>query len=546
MDETALARILAYHERTKHHFHRYAPGPGYLDWATQPDPFRHYAGAPGLALTRREPQPDEPPWYDDLFGRLPPAAVNADTLSVLLFHSFALSAWKAVSGSRWSLRCNPSSGNLHPTEVYLLTGPIPGLTVNPGLYHYNPWFHGLEVRAEPVVAPDSEWSQSLPANALVFGFTSIHWRESWKYGERALRYCLLDLGHAFAALGFSAAALGWSCVLLPFVERKRLARLLGVAGQQGPEAEHPDCLAAVFPAGSVDWPSVCRWRPSDSVIAAIESALRDDPPNRLSPAHRPWPIIERTVQALDRESIVTIPAPEPSPAAGSPRPVGARWLFRHRRSVQAMDGRTVMAQADFLRLLRRLLPGNLPVAELGCEAGVHLGFFIHRVGGLVPGLYFLARSRSGLDLFRYSSRGDWEWLVPFPGLPFYRLQSGDARQIAKALSCHQGIASDGAFAVAMLAEFEPRLRRSVWEYARLHMEAGALGQLLYLEAEAAGLRGTGIGCFFDDPVHELFALKNRDLQVIYHFTVGGGLEDKRLTALDAYHHLRPADSRAGA
>ena len=44
---------MRYHERSKHHFGRYARGPGRLDWANQPDPFRRYEGA---ALTRlRQP-----------------------------------------------------------------------------------------------------------------------------------------------------------------------------------------------------------------------------------------------------------------------------------------------------------------------------------------------------------------------------------------------------------------------------------------------------------------------------------------------------------
>jgi hypothetical protein len=30
--------------------------------------------------------------------------------------------------------------------------------------------------------------------------------------------------------------------------------------------------------------------------------------------------------------------------------------------------------------------------------------------------------------------------------------------------------------------------------------------MLYLEAEAAGVRGTGIGCFYDDPVHDVLGL----------------------------------------
>ena len=46
--------VVAYHERTKHHYHRFAASLGYLDWATQPDPFRRYDGAPLVRL----PLPD--------------------------------------------------------------------------------------------------------------------------------------------------------------------------------------------------------------------------------------------------------------------------------------------------------------------------------------------------------------------------------------------------------------------------------------------------------------------------------------------------------
>jgi hypothetical protein len=61
-----------------------------------------------------------------------------------------------------------------------------------------------------------------------------------------------------------------------------------------------------------------------------------------------------------------------------------------------------------------------------------------------------------------------------------------------------------------------------------------VGQVLYLEAEEAGIRSTGIGCYFDDPVHEVFGIASREWQSFYHFTVGGPLEDTRLTTLPAY------------
>jgi nitroreductase len=71
-------------------------------------------------------------------------------------------------------------------------------------------------------------------------------------------------------------------------------------------------------------------------------------------------------------------------------------------------------------------------------------------------------------------------------------------------------------------------------YRHLHWEAGMLGQQLYLEAEAQGWRGTGIGCFFDDAVHDILGLKDEGFQVLYHFSVGMPVDDPRLLTRPAY------------
>ena len=127
--------------------------------------------------------------------------------------------WHSRPGSssasaRWALRVNPSSGNLHPTEGYLVCGPIDGLSPRPFVAHYAPREHALELRA---VLPAAVWARlaaRLPPGALLVGLTSIHWREAWKYGERAFRYCQHDVGHALGALAVAAAALGWRARLL--------------------------------------------------------------------------------------------------------------------------------------------------------------------------------------------------------------------------------------------------------------------------------------------------------------------------------------------
>ena len=234
-----LETVLRYHERTKHHFNRFAAGPGRLDWANQPDPFRRYAGAPLTALPLLAA--DVSPAYDDLFtpGAVRAAPLTLGTLSRLLEHSLALSAWKQAGATRWALRVNPSSGNLHPTEGYAFVGGIPELGT-PGLFHYAPREHGLERRADCGFIPDT----------VVVGLSSVYWREAWKYGERAFRYCQHDVGHAIGALRIAAAALGWSARVLDGEGDATIEALLGLdrdADFEGAERESAELLMAIGP-----------------------------------------------------------------------------------------------------------------------------------------------------------------------------------------------------------------------------------------------------------------------------------------------------------
>ena len=94
----ALETILAYHQATKHALNRFADGPGYLDWATQPDPFRRYAGARPIELAHLPPG-DEPDYAAGFsLGRVPPAPCDRESISRLFFDSLALSAWKEFQG----------------------------------------------------------------------------------------------------------------------------------------------------------------------------------------------------------------------------------------------------------------------------------------------------------------------------------------------------------------------------------------------------------------------------------------------------------------
>src|SRR6185369_11651202 len=238
----SLDATLAYHQRTKHYPGRYARSLGHMDWATQPDPFRRFVGAPLLDL-ELVPAGDRPRYEPAFFsGRTPPEPLDRRWVSQLFQDSLALSAWKQAGDARWSLRVNPSSGNLHPTEGYLISGPVAGLADRPAVFHYAPHEHALEWRADLLDQTWAALATQLPPGSVLLGLTSIHWRESWKYGERAFRYCHHDVGHAIAAVAVAAAGLGWEARFCEGVADAALARLLGIEGQTGPEAEDADCL----------------------------------------------------------------------------------------------------------------------------------------------------------------------------------------------------------------------------------------------------------------------------------------------------------------
>ena len=187
------ARVFAYHARTKHSLHGYARSPGYLDWATQPDPFRTYDETASLELPLVAA--DVPTLYRELFapGAVAPRALDHETLGAFFELALGITAWKELGPSRWALRSDPSSGNLHPTEAYAV---LPALGDAPaGLWHYLSRDHRLELRGRLEAEDARALAELLPAGGFLVGVSSIWWREAWKYGERAFRYCQHDAGH---------------------------------------------------------------------------------------------------------------------------------------------------------------------------------------------------------------------------------------------------------------------------------------------------------------------------------------------------------------
>jgi SagB-type dehydrogenase family enzyme len=541
--------VFLYHERSKHDYQRFAPSLGYLDWSSQPASFRSFKNAERISL----PVPVEdqtPPWPEVFSKQKSDKELTSDTLSDFLYYSAAVSAWREYGGTYWALRVNPSSGNLHPTEFYLLLPPLSGWSSQAGVFHYCPKDHSLEKRAG---LDQKMWDQltgSLPEGSFLLATSSVHWSEAWKYGERAYRYCQQDLGHALGALRIAAAMQGWSMRLIDRISDDALAALTGINRVEDfplREPETPGFLIVIYPE---DEQLQEEWTPAAESIEGISQGQWFGKADQLSPAHHNWKMIEVISDACKKEN----DRPEPEAGQGlapcgkdrapgwmvHPEGVSSGHIVRSRRSAQQVDPGGTLSREAFLTILGRLVPklNRIPWDCRDWPAVVHVALFVHSVEGLDSGLYLLLRDETREDILRGCLDIGFTWERPpdIPsGLPLYLLGRGNLRNRISNFCCRQEIAGQGVFACAMLAEFEgPILVHGAHWYRRLFWEAGMIGQMLYLEAEAQGMRGTGIGCYFDDPTHWLFGISGRTIQSLYHFTAGVPVADPRAAILPAY------------
>lgn len=551
-----LTRVSDYHERTKHRLERYAPGPDTLDWDAAPAPFRTYCGTEHIRLPLLEELCADHParvameraYRPTLPG--PPNATmpwSVATLGVLLQCSLGITAWKSYGPDRWAVRANPSSGNLHPVEAYVLCAGIPELP--DGVYHYEAQTHALELRARPV-GPTPTTSQA--PGILALALSCVMWREAWKYGERAFRYCQLDTGHAMAALSVAAAALGARLVPDRTLDSHELGALLGVDRTQDfpalraryTELEEPETMLALR-AQTLSDASIERRLPQASLRYAGVASTIDARPMY------DWPVISQ-VAALTR---ALAPGPPlgrvphmPDSAATADADVSAHTLAQvilGRRSAQRFDIRYQLCAHAFADILRATLPASgSPWDVLDTEPRIELVLFVHRVQGLAPGLYLFRRAGPhGQALLSTLARSHHVVSVELAlgAGQLLRLAEAEPRQlmrVARAVHCHQDIASNSCFALGMLADLDTALHDDGYTYRQLLREAGVIGQQLYLAAESVGLRGTGIGCYFDDAFHELLGLSGSAWQSLYHFTVGHALDDSRIETGPAYPQRR--------
>lgn len=513
--------VYTYHNETKHSQFKYAKSLGYMDWDTQPNPYRSYVDTQKteLPLSFQNKSLE----YSQIFTKLNDERVVAplclESVSQFFQFSLGLAAIKASNGQSWALRCNASSGNLQPSEAYIIASNIEG--VEDGLHHYAPREHELELLS------GTTSDLALPSGSFLVCLSSIVWREAWKYGERSWRYTQLDCGHALKALEVSALMLGWKVDVVS-TKDTQLQSLIGFdqAHRYVPEErELSDMLLLVTLDDTV--------QTTDIDISILRNALQntyEGKANQLSHDWHKWNILEKIEDATLSDELEVkkfkVDAYEKNPY----RDISslAKDIVLNRRSAQVMNSHDcTITKKAFETILGSVKSSKSPI---------HLVIFVHSVEEMDSGLYILVRNNAHTEELKSELKETFLWeRVDTDAGELYKLQDGDMKNISKTLSCNQSIASDGAFTLGMLAQFTAQIEAfGASRYKELYWECGAIGQQLYLETTSVNLSATGIGCFLDDMLHEVIGLKTNSYQTLYHFTVGRGLVDERLSTLKPY------------
>ena len=476
----ALAFIEHFHALSSHTRAGLLAGAPGVVWGDPPPPFKR----PGSGTRLRLPPP----------GTARPGLPDLSTWAAILWHTAGVTAQRGGL----HLRASPSSGALFSTELYLAVRALPGLA--PGIWHYDAQQHALEqLQAAPsgpllpgVLADDR--LNDAPALLLA---SAVFGRTGHKYRERCYRYVLADLGHALENLRVVAAALGLVSRFATAFDEARAAQLLGLdeadEGVLALVALGPTALfsAPVSAAPGPAEPTTAGWRPRWPAPAAQRSAAGVTAAVHAATSLHAESALPSAALALPAQPI--LPPPTAMPQAQIPLPStppsadDTLRLIATRRSHRRFAA-TPLALQTLASVLARMTAAPGPLLS----AAVRISVVAHQVDGLARGAY---RYQPALHRL----------------LPMVRSTVALSRQraAARAAALDQDVIADAALVFVLSIDrraFAADRHGPARGYRHALLEAGMVGERVYLEAAAQGLGACAVGAFYDDEAAALVGL----------------------------------------
>lgn len=467
-----MSTCFNYHVKTAHTLESLRK-PHFLDWSNYPSPFKVYPEVRKFKLLPFKGFTGET--VDTLYRLCSEAAaeeIDFQELSNLCFSMNGITKVENFHGEPFGFRATPSAGALYPFELYLF---VEGLSEVPdGIYHYQPLDHSLELLLEGNYreAFENALCCQIPGNFVAL-VSTIYGRSAWKYRARAYRYCLLDSGHMVSNGVAYLRSIGVEGTALSLFRDDSVNSLLGLDG------ENEFVLCALLPGKPPLYLG-------DEVI--LTSSFPKSIPVLRKPIYEPEIVNAHLDGKIDSCEFFR-PFPEPVQGIPEAHSLPLSQTILKRRSRRDFTG-SEMPFEDFKLILESSLlcfPSDWGFPRLN--------FFVQvkNVEGLEDGIYTVVDGE--LALYR---RGDF------------------SREIS-ALCLSQRFISLANFNVIFTLDFEGVL--NCRQYRGALLEAGALGENLYLSSESLNHGACGIGAFYDFDLQEFLSLKRSELPV-YVVSVG--------------------------
>jgi SagB-type dehydrogenase family enzyme len=507
-----IKHVLDFHESTKHSEISLMTSRHYLDLDNRPLPFKVYTellsyplpldfSQPALdaitSISRIYPQTSENATTD-----ISLADLNTKSLAEILFFSGGITREIKYPLSTYYMRAASATGALYPIELYIVCQDLADLKA--GVYHFGPADFTLsqirtgDYRSELAAAAGD--NQSITTSPITIIFTSIAWRNAWKYQARSYRHWFWDSGVIAANLLATTVSMGLSTqLIMGFVdddvnnllcledqqESAVALAAIGIGLSKDPKPKEDNQIPnlpipkirPISKVGIIEYPEI--WRANQYSKLFSKEEVED----WINSINNDNPLVARTYK---QSSVLTMILDR--------KPLS---MEQYHSSNGATLGEVILRRGSSRRFSRSPISYSVLSTILHSSTiGIPMDIFkedgyslidvyliANDINDLTPGAYFFNRESNSLE----------------------QLKRNVSRNISGYLCLGQSLFSDASAVLFLMTDLQPILKSlGNRGYRASQFEAGVIAGKIYLAAYAQQIGASG-STFFDDAVTEFFS-----------------------------------------
>jgi SagB-type dehydrogenase family enzyme len=553
----------------------------HLDFDNKPLPFKVYLELPSINLPTNFPTPDDNALrciigkpdgiLKDNAERVTKTAASEATtttritnanhnisgldirsLAEILYFSAGITREVRYSYGKYYMRAASATGALYPIELYVVCDDI-STDLSAGVYHFSPADFSLtkirEGRYKKFLASATAYNQSVANSVISIIFTSVAWRNAWKYQTRSYRHWFWDSGVIAANLLATTYAIRLPArIIMGFLDDD-ISRLLSLEDEReapiaiaaiGKESEENDMtsgrqysdghripsiplprIRTLSKRGEINYPEI--WDLNNASKLTSKEEIEEWLSNASSNQTLQSTAIDHFQKddSNNKENSLIVSPRDLEENVNASRSLKETILWRGSTRKFARDNISLSALKTILYSSTRGVPLDILKAEERSLIDVY--FIANAVDGLIPGAYFYNSDAS-------VTKSENAFLERIK-----QIQS--SRNISGYLCLGQTLFSDASVVFFLMTDLQSVLDSlGNRGYRSSQFEAGIIAGKLYLAAYALGIGASG-STFFDDAVTEVFSPHARKKSTMIAVGIGvpaynarpGKILPKRLT-----------------